>query len=126
MLADKPEKYGFEEDPKVSIAITAWQDIIQPYFPWLIALTGAVSVFSFFSTRLLGVGKEKAHKMCIRDSLKTFNTKKGIGHDDWVLEDVKTINLDLIAQKKGYTGYSLSLIHILFQYSAFSPPVCWG
>jgi len=38
--------------------------------------------------------------------LKTFNTKKGIGHDDWVLEDVKTINLDLIAQKKGYTGYS--------------------
>jgi len=38
--------------------------------------------------------------------LKTFNTKKGIGHDDWVLEDVKTINLDLIAQQKGYYGYS--------------------
>ena len=39
--------------------------------------------------------------------LKTFNTKKGIGHDDWVLEDVKTSNLDLIAQKKGYTGYAV-------------------
>lgn len=62
VLADKPEKYGFEEEPKVSIAINAWQNVIQPYFPWLIALTGAVSVFSFFSTRLLGVGKEEAHE----------------------------------------------------------------
>lgn len=62
VLADEPEKYGFEKEPKVPTAINAWQDIIKPYFPWLIALTGAVSVISFFSTRLLGVGKEKAHE----------------------------------------------------------------
>ena len=62
VLADAPSKYGFEENPKIPTAIHAWQDIIKPYFPWLIALTGAVSVFSFFSTRLLGVGKEEAHE----------------------------------------------------------------
>lgn len=61
VLADEPSKYGFEENPKVGTVIHAWQDIIKPYFPWLIALTGAVSVFSFFSTRFLGVGKE-AHE----------------------------------------------------------------
>lgn len=36
--------------------------------------------------------------------LKTFNAKKGVGHKDWILEDVKTISLDLIAQKEGYKG----------------------
>jgi FdhE protein len=34
--------------------------------------------------------------------LKTYNAKKAASHDDWVLEDVKTLALDLIAQKRGY------------------------
>jgi formate dehydrogenase iron-sulfur subunit len=62
VLADEPEKYGFNKEPKVPGPVNAWQNVIKPYFPWLIALTGAVSVISFFSTRLLGVGKEKAHE----------------------------------------------------------------
>ncbi len=36
--------------------------------------------------------------------LKTFNAKKAVSHEDWVLEDVKTIALDLLAQQEGYTG----------------------
>lgn len=58
VLTGVPSKHGFEENPRVSITITAWQNIIKPYFPWLIALTAAGSVFSFFSTRFLKVGNE--------------------------------------------------------------------
>lgn len=34
--------------------------------------------------------------------LKTFNEKKGFGHEDWMIEDIKTLPLDLLALKKGY------------------------
>jgi FdhE protein len=34
--------------------------------------------------------------------LKTYNARKAASHDDWALEDVKTLALDLIAQKRGY------------------------
>lgn len=36
--------------------------------------------------------------------LKTFNARKATSHDDWVLEDVKTLALDLLAKKEGYEG----------------------
>ncbi|NPV28680.1 MAG: formate dehydrogenase accessory protein FdhE [Firmicutes bacterium] len=38
-----------------------------------------------------------------RGYLKTYNEKKGTGHDDWVLEDVRTLLLDMIAFREGFT-----------------------
>ncbi|MDH7576328.1 MAG: 4Fe-4S dicluster domain-containing protein [Bacillota bacterium] len=57
VLTDFPGKYGLPEDPKVSPVTIAWNDYIKPYGPWLIALTAAGSILSFFTTRLLGAGK---------------------------------------------------------------------
>lgn len=66
VLADRPNKYGMPEDPKVSPVTIAWDDYIKPYGPWLIALTAAGSVLSFFTARLLKAGQvaheeEKLH-----------------------------------------------------------------
>lgn len=42
-----------------------------------------------------------------RSYIKTYNMERAKKfanrHDDWVLEDVKTLALDLVAQKRGYT-----------------------
>ncbi|MDH7576330.1 MAG: formate dehydrogenase accessory protein FdhE [Bacillota bacterium] len=38
-----------------------------------------------------------------RGYLKTFNEKKGTNHDDWLLEDIKTLMLDMIAFREGFT-----------------------
>lgn len=61
VLADVPSKYGLPENPQVSALTTAWQNYVKPYGPWLIALTAAGSILSFFSTRLLKVG-QRAHE----------------------------------------------------------------
>lgn len=58
VLADVPGKYGLPENPGVSKLTTAWKNYVKPYGPWLIALTAAGSILSFFSTRLLKVGQE--------------------------------------------------------------------
>ncbi len=42
--------------------------------------------------------------------LKTFNAKKAATHDEWVLEDVKTVVLDLLARREGYGGQEEKLI----------------
>jgi len=42
--------------------------------------------------------------------LKTFNKKKGIDHEDWMLEDIKTLTLDMLALREGYTRTGQKLI----------------
>jgi len=42
--------------------------------------------------------------------LKTFNEKKKDSHEDWMLEDVKTIPLDLLACREGYGDFSEKMI----------------
>lgn len=61
VLADVPGKCGLPEDPKVSSLTVAWKDYVKPWGPWLIALTAAGSIFSFFSTRILKAG-QAAHE----------------------------------------------------------------
>lgn len=46
-----------------------------------------------------------------RGYLKTYNEKKGTGHDDWPLEDVKTIILDMLAFREGFTRPGAKLLH---------------
>lgn len=36
--------------------------------------------------------------------LKTFNEKKRTGHQDWIIEDVRTLMLDILAQQQGYSN----------------------
>ncbi|MGD0154010.1 MAG: 4Fe-4S dicluster domain-containing protein [Thermacetogeniaceae bacterium] len=57
VLADLPSKYGLPGNPQTSAVTQAWKNYVKPYAPWLIALTAAGSLFSFFSTRVLKVGQ---------------------------------------------------------------------
>lgn len=41
---------------------------------------------------------------------KTYNAKKGVGHDDWMLEDIKTLALDMIAMREGYARQGQKLL----------------
>lgn len=61
VLGDSPEKHGLPVSPKVSSLTAGWQNYVKPYGPWLLALTGAACVFSFFSSRLLRAG-QTSHK----------------------------------------------------------------
>lgn len=42
--------------------------------------------------------------------LKTFNEKKRSSHDDWMLEDVKTLPLDFLACREGYGDFSEKML----------------
>lgn len=58
--------------------------------------------------RFFEVAEFPAYEVYICDSchgyLKTFNEKKGFDHGDWMLEDIKTLPLDMLALKEGYNG----------------------
>jgi formate dehydrogenase iron-sulfur subunit len=53
VLTDTPDKFGLPVNPHIPKNISAWQNVIQPYFGWLIPLTLAASATSFVTTRLL-------------------------------------------------------------------------
>jgi formate dehydrogenase iron-sulfur subunit len=57
VLADLPAKYGLPDNPRTSAVTLVWENYIKPYAPWLIALTAAGSLLSFFSTRAMKVGQ---------------------------------------------------------------------
>lgn len=38
-----------------------------------------------------------------RGYMKTFNEKKEKKHDDWLLEDIKTLPLDMLALQEGWS-----------------------
>lgn len=59
---------------------------------------------SYFEVREVPGYEVYVCKKC-RGYLKTFNERKGSGHEDWLLEDVKTLPLDLIARRDGYSNF---------------------
>ncbi|QGT99104.1 Formate dehydrogenase O beta subunit [Candidatus Syntrophocurvum alkaliphilum] len=53
VLTDTPDKFDLPVNPTVSGTVGFWQDIVQPYFGWLMPLALAGSAVSFVTTRLL-------------------------------------------------------------------------
>lgn len=65
---------------------------------------------SYFETREVPGYEVYVCEQC-RGYLKTFNEKKGNGHEDWLLEDVKTLPLDLIACREGYRNLQKKVLN---------------
>ncbi|MCR4399448.1 MAG: 4Fe-4S dicluster domain-containing protein [Syntrophomonadaceae bacterium] len=58
VLQYRPETYGLPAQPKPMGQVAFWQNIVKPYAGWLIPVALGTSVISFFTTRLLGAGKD--------------------------------------------------------------------
>ncbi|HEX3011354.1 MAG TPA: 4Fe-4S dicluster domain-containing protein [Syntrophomonadaceae bacterium] len=61
ILTDTPDKFDLPVNPKIPGQIPFWQNIVQPWFGWLIPLALAGSAFSFVTTRILA-NKNESHE----------------------------------------------------------------